>query len=183
MKIRKLNRAVHRDLGYFFFGMTIIYAISGIALNHRHDWNPNYIITQEEFRVDLTDLPERVDRDYAVLILERLGIDSPYRTHLVAGDNFRIFVEGGSVSINTGSGRGDTELIRKRPFFNQINFLHYNTPRRMWTWFSDIYAVGLFLMAVTGLFILRGRNGITGRGAWLTAAGILVPLIFLILYL
>lgn len=183
MKLRKLNRVLHRDLGYFFFGMTIIYAVSGIALNHRHDWNPNYIITQEEFRVDLSDLTGPAGRDYALVLLDRLDISSPYRTHLVSGDNFRIYVEGGSVSINTVSGSGNTELIRKRPFFNQINFLHYNTPRRLWTWFSDIYAAGLFLMAVTGLFIIRGKNGITGRGAWLAAAGILIPVIFLFLYL
>ena len=34
LKWRKWNRAVHRDFGYLFLGMTIIYALSGIALNH-----------------------------------------------------------------------------------------------------------------------------------------------------
>ena len=183
MRLRKINRVLHRDLGYFFFGLTIIYAVSGIALNHRHQWNPNYIITQEEFSINLSARPENIDREYALYILDHLDISSPYRTHLVAGPNFRIFVEGGSVSIDLDRGEGRTEIIRKRPVFNQINFLHYNTPRRLWTWFSDLYAGGLIVIAVTGLFIIKGKNGITRRGAWLSAAGLIIPLIFLYIYL
>jgi hypothetical protein len=41
---RKWNRAIHRDLGYLCFGLTLIYTISGIAMNHIQDWNPNYKI-------------------------------------------------------------------------------------------------------------------------------------------
>jgi uncharacterized protein len=183
MKLRRLNRAVHRDIGYFFFGMTIIYAISGIALNHRHQWNPNYIITREEFKTEVSIGPGEADRDYALQKLRELGIDAAYRTHIMAGMTFRIFVEGGSVSLDLSDGTGFYEIIRKRPFFNQVNFLHYNSPRHLWTWFSDIYAGGLIILAITGLFVLKGKTGITGRGAWLTGAGILIPLIFLYFYL
>ncbi len=183
MRLRKLNRVLHRDLGYFFFGMTIIYALSGIALNHRHEWNPNYIITQKEFTGGI-DIPSgEIDRDAALDILAGLDVSASYRTHLVAGNNLRIFVEGGSVSVNIEDGSGSMEIIRKRPVFNQINFLHYNTPRKLYTWFADLYAAGLIIIAVTGLFIIRGKNGITGRGAWLAGLGIIIPLVFLWLYL
>lgn len=183
MRLRKLNRVLHRDLGYIFFGMTIIYALSGIALNHRHEWNPNYIITREEFVKDIEIGPEQPDKEYALKILEDLGIDANYRTHLLAGNNFRIFVEGGSININVSDGSGNLEIIRRRPLFNQINYLHYNTPRKLWTWFSDLYAAGLIIIAITGLFIIKGRNGITGRGAWLTTLGIIIPIAFLFFYL
>ncbi len=182
MKLRKLNRAVHRDLGYFFFGMTIIYAISGVALNHRHEWNPNYIIQQEEFTTNVPEDPSEINENYVMALLEVFEEEENYKTHLVAGENLRIFIEGGSLEVNISSGEANMETIRKRPFFNQINFLHYNTPRKLWTWFADAYAAGLFLLAVTGLFILRGRNGITGRGAWLTGAGIIIPFIFFFFY-
>ncbi len=182
MKLRKLNRAVHRDLGYFFFGMTIIYAISGVALNHRHEWNPNYIIQQEEFTTNVPEKPGEVDETFVIALLEVLEEEQNYKTHLVAGNRLRIFIEGGSVEVNLETGMAKMETIRKRPVFNQLNFLHYNTPGKLWTWFADAYAAGLFLLAVTGLFILRGRNGITGRGAWLTAAGIIIPLTFLFFY-
>ena len=53
MNISKFNRITHRDIGYLIAGLTIIYAISGIALNHKHDWNPNYIIENKEFTTEV----------------------------------------------------------------------------------------------------------------------------------
>ena len=47
LKLRKLIIATHRDVGYFFAGLTVIYAISGVAVNHIDDWNPNYVISTE----------------------------------------------------------------------------------------------------------------------------------------
>jgi hypothetical protein len=37
---RKWFRIIHRDFGYLFFGVTLVYAVSGIAINHLDDWNP-----------------------------------------------------------------------------------------------------------------------------------------------
>lgn len=183
MRLRKLNRVLHRDLGYFFLGMTLIYAVSGIALNHRHEWNPNYIITQEKFVTDPGDIPSTVEKDFALEIIDQLDTGAGYKTHIVSGNTLRIFVEGGSVNLNLSDGSGNMEIIRKRPVFNQVNYLHYNTPRKIWTWFSDFYAGGLIIISITGLFIIRGKNGITGRGAWLSGLGILIPLILLYMYI
>ncbi len=182
MKFRKINRAVHRDLGYFFFGMCIIYGLSGIALNHRHQWNPNYIITQESFRLNPPEYKHSDNRDIAQHFLKQLDRESEFRTAITSGDNIRIFIRNGSVTVNMQTGQGNLETIRPRPVFRQVNYLHYNTPRRLWTWFSDLYAGGLIILAITGLFILKGKNGITRRGALITGAGIIIPLILLYYY-
>ena len=50
--LRKWSRILHRDIGYFFIGTTLIYAISGIALNHMSDWNPNYSVTLKNFNTE-----------------------------------------------------------------------------------------------------------------------------------
>ena len=183
MNIRKINRAVHRDLGYFFCGMAIIYGLSGIALNHRHQWNPNYIITQESHELTLPAEEFETNSSLSLFFLQQIGEENQYRTELVSGENLRIFVHGGSVQVNLSSGDAQLEKIRKRPVFHQVNFLHYNTPRKLWTWFSDLFAGGLIILAITGLFILRGKNGITRRGAWITGAGIVIPLIMLYVYM
>lgn len=183
MKIRKLNRAIHRDLGYFFFGMCIIYGLSGIALNHRHQWNPNYIITQQSFTLTPPTQEITDNKDMALHFLDQLDRDYEFRTALRSGDNIRIFIRNGSVTVNMFTGRGELETIRPRPVFREVNYLHYNTPRRLWTWFSDMYAGGLIILAFTGLFILKGKNGITRRGAWITSAGIIIPLVLLYYYL
>lgn len=182
MTFRKINRAIHRDLGYFFFGMCIIYGLSGIALNHRHHWNPNFIIRQEAFQLEI---PQDVttERELVLQILDQVHERDSYKTHLISGSHMRIFINGGTVNVNMGTGDAQLETIRKRPVFNQINFLHYNSPRKLWTWFSDLFAAGLIILAFSGLFILKGKTGFARRGVYFVATGILIPLVLLYVYL
>ena len=44
-------RLIHRDLSYIFAGMLLIYAISGIALNHKDSFNSQYSIERSEHHV------------------------------------------------------------------------------------------------------------------------------------
>jgi hypothetical protein len=41
---------------------------------------------------------------------------------------------------------------------------------------GDFFAVSLVFFAVSGLFMVKGKNGLAGRGKWLLLAGILIPL-------
>lgn len=181
--IRKWNQATHRDLGYFFAGMTVIYAISGIALNHLKEWDPNYQITQKDVQVKPFE-EEGFTSDDALAMLKPFGEEDNFKKHYFPEPGvLKIFLDGGSLAVNASTGEGLLEHARRRPVFFEVNFLHYNAPRNLWTWFSDIFAGALVVLAISGLFILKGSKGITGRGAWLTAAGVLIPAIFLILYL
>ena len=182
MNLSKLNRITHRDIGYLIAGLTIIYAISGIALNHKHNWNPNYIIDSRVFTTDIPIIRDSFNNEIAQKILKSIEIDSDFKTfYFPTGNKVTIFVDGGFIQINALTGEGVIEKISKRPLFYQINFLHYN-PGRWWKYFSDFYCVALILVTITGLFIVKGRNGITKRGAILTIIGIILPLIFLIIY-
>jgi uncharacterized protein len=182
MNFVKLNRITHRDLGYLIAGLTIIYAISGIALNHKNNWNPNYIIDNREFVSDVKITRENFNNEAAREILKNANISQDFKTfHFPTGDKVTIFIEGGFVQMNTLTGKGVIESISRRPLFYQINFLHYN-PGRWWKYFSDIFCVALITVTITGLFIIKGKNGITRRGAILTIIGILLPLSFLIIY-
>jgi len=182
MNISKLNRVTHRDIGYLIAGLTIIYAISGIALNHKHDWNGNYIFENKPFKTGVIITKDSFDNQIAKNILKELGLESEFKaSYFPSGNSATIFINGGFVQINATTGEGTVERISKRPFFYQINFLHYN-PGVWWKYFSDIYCVSLILVTITGLFLVKGRNGITKRGAILTIIGIILPLIFLFIY-
>ncbi len=182
MNISKLNRITHRDIGYLIAGLTIIYAISGIALNHKNNWNPNYIIENRKFTSAIEVTRETLNKEIASSILKDVPGSPVYKTwYFPSGDILTIFIEGGSVRLNTRTGEGIIERISKRPLFYQINFLHYN-PGRWWKYFSDIYCIALMTVTITGLFLIKGKNGITRRGAILTAIGIVLPLVFLFIY-
>jgi len=182
IKWRKWNRIIHRDLGYFFFGMTIIYAVSGIAINHNDDWNPNYKIEHKNISVDLPSDKTQISKEDVLNMLDIYGEKENYKKHFFPGKyDLKIFLISGTVDIDLSSGNGLIEKKHKRQFLHQVNYLHYN-PINWWTIFSDIFAVGLVLLAVSGLLIIRGKKGIKGRGAWITAIGIIIPIIYLIIF-
>jgi uncharacterized protein len=180
---RKWFRVVHRDFGYLFFGLTLVYSISGIALNHLDDWNPNYIIIREEITLDNPSrLYPGVSKAEVKEVMKDLGEDRNYKNHYFPeSGQIKVFLKGGSVYINTESGSGLIEVVRRRPFFREMNYLHYN-PQVSWTWISDVFAGALIILAITGLFLVKGAKGITKRGAWLTILGIVIPIIFLYIY-
>lgn len=182
-KWRKWNRILHRDFGYVFFAMTIIYSLSGIALNHLDDWNPDYSITKKNVETDLRKQDEKFSREQVNAVLEKLDEADNYKKHYSPDKNtVKIFIDKGNVSVDLTTGVAMLIKTSKRPFFHEFNFLHRNNPKKLWTWFSDIFAGSLILLAITGLFMVRGRKGIKGRGAVLTILGIVLPIIFLMLY-
>ncbi len=182
-KWRKWNNILHRDLGYFFFGLTLIYAISGFATNHLREWDSNFITETKELRLNNISRETSVTRDVVEDILEQMGEAGNYKSHFRASRNrLQIFLHKGNIEVDMEYGIGFMEYKINRPVLRHMNFLHLNHGKKLWTWVADIYAVGLFLLAVTGLFVLKGKKGFGGRGKWFVIAGVVVPIIFLLLY-
>jgi hypothetical protein len=61
----------------------------------------------------------------------------------------------------------------------EFNFLHLNRGKKAWKYFADAYAVGLLFLAASGMFMLAGRKGLFGRGAFFVAAGVALPIVYL----
>jgi len=180
MRLRKLNNVIHRDLGYLLAGITILYALSGLALNHADDWDPNFVITRKGVQTPVANDVADVTRDWVLSALEPLGERGNYRSHdFPTPEKVKIYLDEGSVFVDLKTGKGVLESVKRRPLFYHINYLHISR-RRAWLLFSDLFAVGLILVSVTGLFVLKGSKGITGRGAILAGAGIMVPIVFIL---
>lgn len=178
--LRRLTIATHRDIGYLVAGLTVIYAVSGVAVNHVDDWNPNYSIVREQR--DVPPLSADTPRDAVVAHLARsLSLpEAPKNAFRPAPGRIQVFYEGLTVDADYVAGKATLEGVRERPVLRDANFLHLNHPKGVWTYIADAYAVLLAVLAVTGLFILKGRKGFGGRGKWLFAAGLAVPLLALL---
>jgi uncharacterized protein len=178
---RRLTISLHRDIGYLVAGLTVIYAISGIAVNHVHHWNPNYRVAREERT--FPPLPADTPREAVVAhVAAALGLPAgPKSAFRPAPGRIQIFYEGTTVDADYAGGTATVEGVRERPVLRDVNFLHLNHPKGLWTYVADAYAVLLGTLAITGLFILKGRKGFGGRGKWLFAAGLAVPLLALLL--
>ena len=104
----------------------------------------------------------------------------PQRSSLPAPDAIQLFYEGWNGEAHTREGWAVVERPRERPLLRDANFLHLNHARGLWTWFADAYAALLLFLALSGVFVLRGRNGLGGRGKWFVLAGFAIPLAFII---
>ena len=183
MNIRKTLRSLHRDFGYFVVGITFIYTVSGIALNHRQDWNPHYSLISEELSVPIANHTD-LTKDEILTLLDKFEFNPLYKKHFVtkSGD-IKVFVEEGTVIYSPEKGKAELEILKKRPFFFQINKIHLAQTGYLWTWISDAMAVFLLFVAISGLFLLKGKYGLKGRGLWLTGLGIIIPLTIILFFL
>ena len=183
MNIRKTLRSLHRDFGYLVVGITFIYTISGIALNHRTDWNPHYTVVSEDVTLPPLDQLE-FSKAEINSILKNFTSLPVYKKHFITKNNeIKVFVSEGTVMYNPKQGKAELEILKKRPFFFQINKIHLAQTGQLWIWISDLMAVFLLFVAISGLFLLKGKFGIKGRGLWLTAVGVVIPLAIILFYL
>ncbi len=180
MTWRRLNSLLHRDIGFISIGLTLIYAISGLAVNHINEWNPSYRVETVSSRIE--PLPGFVDKaeEAIPIILEQLGekksFDSSFRPD---PESVRIFIQGRSIQANLVTGEVIHDKAVPRPVLYEFNALHLNRPKKLWTFVADIYAMALALLAITGLLMFRDKSWLRSRGFWLVVAGFAIPLLAL----
>jgi len=176
----RLNRELHRDIGYFCVGLTLVFAISGIALNHVRDWNPNYIVERIERTVEISD--QLNDDELNQILLSSFAIKIPIKANYWESKvHYKLFFDGGgSLAVNLQSGKAVFESIKPRHVFKEFNRLHLNEARNNWIIFSDMYAGLLLFLSISGLFMVKGKYSAWGwRKSWLVITGGAIPLVYI----
>ena len=180
--IRKWGRIIHRDLSFFFAGLVVVYATSGIMLNHKDDFNSDYSVSLHRMTVpgDYPKTQEEFTKEYVLGLLEPIGEQANFTKHYFPEPGvMKVFLKGGSsLVVDTKTGNAVYEKFRKRHVISAFNRLHYNRSRG-WTAFADVFAGALIVITLTGLVIVRGPKGLWGRGGLELLAGLLLPLIFI----
>lgn len=173
---------MHRDLSYLFAGVLIVYAVSGICLNHKRDFNSDYLIKLKKYDIarSLPASQDGYDEALVKSLLEPLEEDGNYTKYYFPSENtMKVFLKGGSsLTVNTRTGAAQYESVKKRPILGSLNRLHYN-PSKNWTVFSDIFAACLIVITITGLVMVKGKKGLWGRGGIELSVGIAIPLLFI----
>jgi hypothetical protein len=191
---------LHRDVGYLCVGLTLVYAVSGVATNHRTHWDYNFSTVVEQRRVggpgallggggsaDVAPgrLARQRQRELVAALTRALGRPAAPRTAFWRGRHrLSLFFDDSGrdvVDYNPQRGTAVHTIKRERPLFRQLNFLHLNEPHRVWTWIADLFAVALAFLALSGPLLVRGRKGLRGRGGVLLALGLLLPLVAVLL--
>lgn len=176
-KFRKACRWLHRHLGFLAVGLTLVYAASGIAVNHVHHWDPDYVRSEQVWSIE--PVGAEPTEEILPLVLERLALTEAIKnTWRSSPTVLQVFLEGSHLDVDLESGKVVRHEVSKRPFFFQVNFMHLNSGKAPWTGIADAYAGILILLALTGIFLLGGSKGLSGRGGILMAVGILLPVVY-----
>jgi hypothetical protein len=179
---KKTFRNLHRDLGYFYIGLIISFAFSGLMMNHRDYWHPDKYTT--ETKAIAVELPEEhlISEKFAVGLGEKLGVDDKFRKHSIKKGSLKISYENHDVEIDLKTGEGEIVTFLKTPIISQTMKLHKSTSN-FWIYYSDIFALSLITIALTGTIMIKGgKFSFKARGWKLALAGILFPLLFLFLF-
>ena len=177
---RKWLRIFHRDIGYVAVALIIAYGVSGLAVNHIEDWNPNYTFAERGF--DIGPLPAGDPAALADAAITRLRLDrASVRGHfLETARELRVFLtDGQEARLDVTTGKGKLKLVARRPVLFQLNALHLNNLKGAWTYVADAFAVALIILALTGMTMLEGARGLLGRGKYFVLAGLAVPVGFI----
>ena len=166
-------RAIHRDIGYLAIGFTVIYAVSGIAQNHIEDWGDvSYSTYEKTFEIPAI-APDVPDAIATKRVSDAAGLGTPSSTYR-AGDEIRLEYANGAKAAAIG-----TELTiqgrERRAFIGWANWLHTARNKAGWKYAADVYAVFLLYLAISGIFMIKGKLGLQWRGALLISAGVAVP--------
>jgi hypothetical protein len=173
-------RNVHRDLGYFYIGLIISFALSGILMNHRDSFHAEkFTVQTKAITVNIpkdTDITEK----YAEELGKQLGIDDKIRRHKVKDDELNISFEKNDVEIDLKTGKGEITTFIKTPIISSMMKLHKNTSN-WWIYYGDIFGISLITIAITGaIMIPAGKFSFKSRGWKLALAGIIIPLLVLL---
>ncbi len=167
-------RAIHRDFGYLAIGFTVIYAVSGIAQNHIEDWGEVSYKTYEK-TVKITPVADDAPDDAAIkAVADAAALGTPTSTFR-AGDEVRLEYGSGAKATAIG-GELTIQGRERRAFIGAANWLHTARNRHGWKYVADVYAVLLLYLAISGIFMIKGRLGLKWRGALLISAGVAVPI-------
>ncbi len=174
-KTRKWIRILHRDLGFAMVGLSLVYGLSGILLNRIDKGDPSYRIRQHTAVLEKGLTPDEFKETWL------LDSDRPVLNSIgEMGGTYRLLLQGGVGEYDLATGTVRYETSKRKPFAYWVNRLHYNRVGG-WKLMADLFGGALIFLAVSGLFMVKGKHGIGGRGKWYLIIGLLIPIIYILL--
>lgn len=181
MKWRRLNTDLHRDIGFFLSGLIFVYCLSGLALNHVDDWNPDFVIEKRAVTLDRAFTSAEINDERIAEFSALVGESKPKVHDFPTPNRLKIYYDNASLLVNLSDKTAEYESVHRRPLFYQVNVLHRNSLKG-WRWAADIFSVLLMFLVASGWFMLRGKYGFMGRGKWLVLAGFVPPIVAVIFF-
>jgi hypothetical protein len=173
-------RNLHRDLAYFYVGVLISFAFSGIFFNHRDSFDPKKY-TSKETPIKSEIVPkEEVNDEYIKKLTSSLNVKDKLRRYSLKDKLVKVSYMDHELEIDISTGKGKLEEFNTIPVLGQMSMLH-KANSQWWIYYSDVFGISVLTIAITGLFLAKGKASFQSRGWKLALLGVLFPLVFIFL--
>lgn len=165
--IQQIIRSLHRDIGFFIIGLTIIFSLSGIVLVFRDT---------ELLKTEITEQREL-----------KPGIETAQLGEMLRFREFKVIKEEGDIiSFQGGTYNkvtGHAEVTMKTVIFpfNKFVDLHKTFSKKSTHYFIIFFGILLCFMAISSLWMYKPTNKNFKRGMILAATGVLSVILLLVI--
>ncbi len=160
-------RALHRDIGFFTIGLTLMFALSGIVLVYR---DLGFLQYQ-------TQVERRLPPHLAPAELERALHIRGFKVTQTQGDTM-VFREG---SYNSATGVA-SYTTQKLPFpIDKFVSLHCVTSTSLANGFVTLYGVLLLFLAISSFWMFKKTAPLFRRGLYFAGGGLVLSVVLLLI--
>jgi hypothetical protein len=147
-------------------------------VNHVADWDPNYRNFESVLNLGPFGLPAD-DAEAARFVAAKVGVTgTPREVYRVSETELDVLYDRRTLHADGRAGTIRDEGQKPRFLVKAANWLHLNRGKKAWTIVADGYAAALLFLAVSGMFMLAGKKGLFGRGAFFVGIGVLIPVLY-----
>lgn len=150
-------RILHRDIGFFVIGLTVIYCISGILLIYR---DTDFL--KSELQIEKT-LEAGLSENRLLQTLKLKG------AKITEVDENEIRFSGGTYNQDSGEVSYVTKNYSQP--FKALNQLHKAPSQDSRHWFMVLYSVSLLFLALSSFWMYRPGTNYFKRGILIALAG------------
>lgn len=163
--IQTYMRAVHRDIGYFVIGITIIYSLSGTLMIYR---KTDFLKTEKQIE---RQLPLNLTGSELGNALHR----GEFRILKSEGDS--IFFPEGVYNKTTGMAKYTENVLP--PLLDRLIKVHRTSSHEITHFLSAIFGLLLLFLAISSFWMYKPTTKMFRRSLYFTGAGLILALILL----
>lgn len=187
-----IMRSLHRDLGYFVIGLTLIYTITGFILSGRdlgwmeqtyiYEQNLSQNISKDEFIKKLkktmknteivTDIHPAIMK-YSIKKIKSFEFKKEEENVLYFKYKANI------IKYNKISGDMIFEIHSYPGFLKKFITAHKSKQKDVWFYLAIMYSIILSFLAISAMFMVKGKYSFPRRGVFIMLSGIALVIAFL----
>lgn len=160
-------RLLHRDIGFFLIGLTIIYCISGIVLIYR-----DTDLLRHEKLIEKKLSPNLDECELGKALWKR-------DFKIIKSEGQQVYFQNGTYNKATGIVKHKEKELPS--FINSLNRLHKSPSKNLVHWITTLYGILLLFLAISSFWMFKPKTKQFRRGILLASAGVLAALVLVYL--